>query len=64
MERASADVRGKAALALATGNSIVGLPSEISCLAVIAFIDEITDLVPPGVVSVVTGYGPAVGEPC
>lgn len=53
---------GKVAPALAAGNTVVLKPSEIACLSVMEFLHEIADLVPPGVVNVVTGYGPAVGE--
>lgn len=52
----------KVAPALAAGNTVVVKPSEIACLSVLEFVDEIADLVPPGVINVVSGYGPAVGE--
>lgn len=53
----------KVAPALAAGNAVVVKPSEIACLSVLAFMDEIADIVPPGLINVVTGYGAAVGEP-
>ncbi|BCP14194.1 aldehyde dehydrogenase family protein [Mycobacterium paraintracellulare] len=49
--------------ALAAGNTVVLKPAESTCLSVLEFIKEISDLIPPGVVNVVTGYGPDVGEP-
>ncbi|MBB6125252.1 aldehyde dehydrogenase family protein [Sphingobium subterraneum] len=52
----------KIAPALAAGNTIVLKPSEIVCLTVLEFIGEIADLLPPGVLNVITGYGKDVGE--
>lgn len=52
----------KIAPALATGNTVVLKPSEIVCLSVLEFFREMADLIPAGVVNVVTGYGPKVGE--
>jgi len=52
----------KIAPALAAGNTVVLKPSEIVCLSVLEFFREMADLIPPGVVNVVTGYGPKVGE--
>jgi len=52
----------KLAPALAAGNTVVLKPSEIVCLSVLEFFREMADLLPPGVVNVVTGYGPSVGE--
>lgn len=48
--------------ALAAGNTIIIKPAETTCLAVLEFTREIADLLPPGVLNVVTGYGPDVGE--
>ena len=53
----------KLAPALAAGNTVVLKPSEICCLSVLEFIRDIADILPPGVVNVVTGYGSQVGEP-
>jgi aldehyde dehydrogenase len=53
----------KVAPALAAGNTIVLKPSEIACVSVLEFFREMSDLLPPGVVNIVTGYGPTVGEP-
>jgi len=52
----------KLAPALACGNTIVLKPAESVCLSVLAFIDEIKDILPKGVVNVLTGYGADVGE--
>ncbi len=52
----------KIAPALAAGNTIVLKPSEIVCLSVMEFAREMEDLLPPGVLNVVTGYGPDIGE--
>jgi aldehyde dehydrogenase len=49
--------------ALASGCTIVMKPSEVVCLAVMEFVRDIADLLPPGVLNVVTGYGQALGEP-
>ena len=52
----------KLAPALAAGCTVVLKPAEVACWSVMEFIKDIADLVPPGVVNVVTGYGHAVGE--
>jgi len=52
----------KIAPALAAGNTVVLKPSEIVCLSVLEFVREMADLIPPGVVNVITGYGPNIGE--
>lgn len=49
--------------ALATGNTIVVKPAETTCLSILEFFKECQDILPPGVVNIVTGYGPDVGEP-
>jgi aldehyde dehydrogenase len=48
--------------ALAAGCTIVMKPSEVACLAVMEFVKEIANVLPPGVLNVVTGYGSALGE--
>src|SRR5262249_42764123 len=48
--------------ALAAGNTMVIKPAESTCLSVLEFIKECADILPPGVVNVVTGYGPPIGE--
>ena len=52
----------KIAPALATGNTVVLKPSEIVCLSVLEFAREMADIIPPGVLNVLTGYGDDVGE--
>lgn len=52
----------KIAPALAAGNTIVLKPAETVCLSVLEFFREVADVLPPGVVNVVTGYGADVGE--
>ncbi|WP_029889172.1 aldehyde dehydrogenase family protein [Polycyclovorans algicola] len=52
----------KIAPALAAGNTIVLKPSEIVCLGVMEFFKQMADIIPPGVVNVITGYGPNIGE--
>lgn len=52
----------KLAPALAAGNTVVLKPAETVCLSVLELIAEIADILPPGVVNVVTGYGHAIGE--
>jgi aldehyde dehydrogenase len=53
----------KLAPALAAGCTVVLKPAETVCMSVLEFIADIGDLIPPGVVNVVTGYGAVVGEP-
>lgn len=53
----------KIAPALAAGCTLVLKPAEVACLSVMEFIADIAELVPPGVINVVTGYGADVGEP-
>jgi aldehyde dehydrogenase len=48
--------------ALAAGCTVVLKPAETVCLSVLEFIKDIADLLPPGVVNVVTGYGAKMGE--
>lgn len=52
----------KIAPALAAGNTVVLKPAETVCLSVLEFFVEMSDILPPGVVNVVTGYGADVGE--
>lgn len=53
----------KLAPALAAGCTVVLKPAEVACWSVMEFIADIADIVPPGVINVVTGYGGVVGEP-
>jgi aldehyde dehydrogenase (NAD+) len=47
--------------AIAAGNTVIIKPAETASLAVVRAIELIQDLLPPGVVNVVTGLGPDVG---
>ena len=51
----------KIAPALATGNTIVVKPSEYATASVLEFVRLIQDLIPPGVLNVVSGYGREAG---
>jgi aldehyde dehydrogenase len=48
--------------ALATGNTIVAVPSPLAPLAACRAVREVAQCLPPGVVNVVTGQGPTVGR--
>lgn len=52
----------KLAPALAMGNTIVIKPSEQTPLSTLKFAELVADLLPPGVLNVVTGLGPVVGS--
>src|SRR5262249_51696998 len=47
--------------ALAAGNTVVLKPSEFASASVIEFARMAQEILPPGVLNVVTGYGPEVG---
>jgi len=51
----------KLAPILGAGNTCVLKPSEQTPLSTLKLVELIADLLPPGVVNVVTGYGPTVG---
>ncbi|MBT9385980.1 aldehyde dehydrogenase [Pseudooceanicola sp. CBS1P-1] len=51
----------KLAPALAAGNCIVMKPAEQTPAAILVLIDCIADLLPPGVLNIVNGYGAEVG---
>ena len=53
----------KIAPALAAGNTVVIKPSELTPLSTLRVIEVACDHLPPGVVNVVTGFGPETGEP-
>jgi aldehyde dehydrogenase len=53
----------KLAPALAAGNCVVLKPAEQTPLAILVFMEVIADLLPPGVVNVVTGFGIEAGKP-
>jgi aminobutyraldehyde dehydrogenase len=51
----------KIAPVLAAGNTLVIKPSELTPLTTLKFAELVADILPPGVVNVVTGTGPVVG---
>lgn len=51
----------KMAPILAAGNTLVIKPSEQTPLTTLKFAELVADILPPGVLNVVTGYGPVVG---
>jgi acyl-CoA reductase-like NAD-dependent aldehyde dehydrogenase len=51
----------KIAPALAAGNTVVLKPSEYASASVLEFARAVESIVPPGVLNVVTGFGPSVG---
>jgi len=53
----------KLAPALAAGNAVVLKPAEQTPLSVLELVREVDDLIPDGVVNVVTGYGTQAGAP-
>ncbi len=53
----------KLAPALAAGNCVVLKPAEQTPLAILALMDMLADLLPPGVLNVVTGFGVECGKP-
>ncbi|MBV0902914.1 aldehyde dehydrogenase family protein [Haloarcula salina] len=53
----------KLAPALAAGNAVVLKPAEETPLSILELMREIDDVLPDGVVNVVTGYGPEAGGP-
>ncbi|MFE2043124.1 aldehyde dehydrogenase family protein [Streptomyces sp. NPDC059477] len=55
-------VAHKLAPALAAGNTVVVKPSELASVSTVRFIQLVQDLLPPGVVNVVTGFGHDVGQ--
>ncbi|WP_456416534.1 aldehyde dehydrogenase family protein [Thiolapillus sp.] len=53
----------KLAPALAAGNCVVLKPAEQTPASILVLIELIQDLLPPGVVNVVNGFGPEAGKP-
>jgi len=53
----------KLAPSLAAGNTVVMKPAEQTPLTLLELADDLRDVLPPGVLNVVTGYGPDVGAP-
>ena len=53
----------KLAPALAAGNCVVLKPAEQTPLSILVFMELIADLLPPGVLNVVNGFGVEAGKP-
>ncbi len=53
----------KLAPALAAGNVVVLKPAEFTPISILILMEIIADLVPPGVINIVNGYGREVGSP-
>lgn len=53
----------KLAPALAAGNCVVMKPAEFTPISILILLETIADLVPPGVINIVNGYGREVGAP-
>jgi aldehyde dehydrogenase len=53
----------KLAPALAAGNCVVLKPAEFTPISILILMETIADLLPPGVVNIVNGYGREVGAP-
>lgn len=53
----------KLAPALAAGNCVVLKPAEFTPISIMVMMETIADLLPPGVVNIVNGYGRDVGAP-
>lgn len=53
----------KLAPALAAGNAVVLKPAEFTPISILILMEIIGDLVPPGVINIVNGYGREVGAP-
>ena len=53
----------KLAPALAVGNCVVLKPAEQTPASIMLFVDLIADLLPPGVLNIVNGYGVEAGKP-
>ncbi len=51
----------KIAPAIVSGNTVVLKPAETVCLSILEFFKEMSDIIPPGVINVITGYGPDIG---
>ena len=53
----------KLAPALAAGNCVVLKPAEQTPASILALVELIEDLLPPGVLNIVNGFGPEAGKP-
>ena len=52
----------KLAPALAAGNTVVLKPAGTVCLSVLELMKQMADIIAPGVVNVITGYGEVAGQ--
>jgi aldehyde dehydrogenase (NAD+) len=52
----------KVACALAAGNTVVVKPAEQACVSVLRFAELVADILPPGVLNVVSGTGEVAGD--
>ncbi len=53
----------KLAPALAAGNCVVLKPAEQTPVSILAMMELLEDIIPPGVVNIVNGFGPEAGKP-
>ena len=53
----------KLAPALAAGNAVVLKPAEQTPVSILVLVDLVKDLLPPGVLNVINGYGVEAGKP-
>jgi len=53
----------KLAPALSAGNCVVLKPAEQTPVSILVLVEMIADLLPPGVLNVVNGFGPEAGKP-
>ncbi len=53
----------KLAPAIAAGNCVVMKPAEQTPMSIMVLMDMIADIVPPGVINIVNGFGAEVGKP-
>jgi aldehyde dehydrogenase (NAD+) len=52
----------KVACALAAGNTVVVKPAEQACVSVLRFAELVADVLPPGVLNIVSGTGEIAGD--
>lgn len=53
----------KIAPAIAAGNCVVLKPAEQTPVSILVLMEKLADLLPPGVLNVVNGFGPEAGKP-
>jgi len=52
----------KIAAPLVAGNTVIVKPSEHTSLSILALVDDLREIFPPGVVNVITGFGSEAGD--